>query len=607
MVIRTESRIALIAARLVCTLACWLPVAPVAADEVVWFDDLAAPPHLATEDQHALGRYVWLAVTAGTEVANTFPAEWQLDTEPRIAFVAVSDGVDPAGVGCGSGRGLAAAVDLAAATARAKLKSTRPVRWVRLDLVDTVLTQAAEPEPAPASVWSRRRTGLATDRSVGLALLPDELLANTLLDGAGRVRRSAVSLYARYHPHRARPSRDGRRWDDGAVHRFTTIGLSHDKQGTVPLVRGRRRLAPLERKDLEAAAGLGARYLAAAVDDGGRFVYSYRPDSNTVPRTYNVLRHAGSVYAMLEAYELTRHEPTLAAARRALTYLRSTVEPLTVGRRRLHGVVERRYVKLGGNALAVLALSKYVAVTADRTDLPLARQLAEFIVAVQLPDGRFRVHKAHHRTGAPTDFVSEYYPGEAVFALMRLYAVDPNPDPRWLDAAAKAAGHLIDVRDADATIETQIHDHWLLYGLNELHRAQPDPAYLAHTRRILAAMRLTQHVGDPDDDWYGGYYVPPGATATSTRTEGLAAACRLLRDFGTAAEAADALETATLGATFTLKRQLGPEAAMFFRRPQRALGGVPHSLANAEIRIDYVQHAISCWLAVAQLLPQESP
>ena len=573
----------------------------------IWFDDLVTPPQPTADGLHALGRFVRQVVSDDPESVDPFPAGWREDKAPRIVFVSLSDGLRRAGVGCGADRGLAAALGKAIVAARRDFVDNEPIRWVRVDIVDQVLTLPGGTEPLPASQWSRLRTGLASNRQIGLALLPEELVANRLLYPKGDLRRAAVAVYLTRHPQRGRPADDGRRWDEGRVYRFTTIGVFHDEAGAVALARGVRHFDGSRKDEFDAAAEMGGRYLAQAVEQSGRFVYSYQPDSNSRSRQYNILRHAGSAYAILSVYQRTDAEPMLAAARRALAHLRSTVSPTRFRGQPLHGVVERSYIKLGGNALAILALTKYIEVTGDRTDLALAQQLAEFIVGVQGPNGRFVVHKARHFNGnaSSTDFVSEYYPGETVLALMRLYAVDN--DPRWLDAAAKSADYLINTRDRDSTLDTQIHDHWLLYGLNELHRSKPDPSYLAHTRRILATMHRAQHLANPADDWYGGYSVPPGATPTSTRTEGLASASQLLRDFGTEEQAAQALETTRLGAVFVLETQLLPEAAMFFPQPRRCVGGVPRSWADPEIRIDYVQHAISCWLAMADLLPDDAP
>ncbi len=47
---------------------------------------------------------------------------------------------------------------------------------------------------------------------------------------------------------------------------------------------------------------------------------------------------------------------------------------------------------------------------------------------------------------------------------------------------------------------------------------------------------------------------------------------------------------------------LDPDRAFFAKNPDRALGGVRESLYVDDVRIDYVQHAMSAWLHLARLL-----
>jgi len=584
---------------------CWLwfaSASSLAADSTIWFDDLKEPLRLSEDDRSSLGRAVWTYATEpGTDIGRLLAA-WRDDSDPRIVFVSVSDGVDPAQVGVGAGRGLVEAIRYATRQAMSDFGRHKPVRWVRLDVVDDVLTLSSDTE-ATVLPWRRKITGLASDRPVGLALLPEELVAHRLVDDHGSVRRLVVAVHLLDHPSRGRRPKDIRPWYHGKVHRFTTVGAFCDESGVVPLTAGRRYAEPVRRADLEAAARLAGRYLARSVTDDGRFVYLYRPYDDSEPRQYNILRHAGTIYAMLEIHERFADKPLLDAADRAVDYLVSTARTITIEQDQQQWIVENGQAKLGGNALAVLALTRQVKVSGDRRCLPLAQKLAAAIVSVQDADGRFRIHKVRQRDGVPSSFVSEYYPGETILALVRLYSIDR--DERWLDAASASARYLICRRDKGKSINELIHDHWLLYALNELHRHRPDARYLAHTRRIVAAIRKAQHVSEPADDWRGGYYRPPRSTPTSTRTEGLAAAYSLLRDFGQDDEASAVLDTARKGAAFVLQTQLRPESAMFFANPQRCLGGVKKGLADSDVRIDFVQHAVSCWLGVAGAITDE--
>ncbi|HEY5658002.1 MAG TPA: hypothetical protein VIY27_09450, partial [Myxococcota bacterium] len=74
-------------------------------------------------------------------------------------------------------------------------------------------------------------------------------------------------------------------------------------------------------------------------------------------------------------------------------------------------------------------------------------------------------------------------PGAAVLALVRLYGVDPRA--RWLNAAERAARYLIRDRAGDGASDGPPPDHWLLHGLDELHRLRPRALYRDHTARFL--------------------------------------------------------------------------------------------------------------------------
>ena len=156
---------------------------------------------------------------------------------------------------------------------------------------------------------------------------------------------------------------------------------------------------------------------------------------------------------------------------------------------------------------------------------------------------------------------------------------------------------MITVRDNLADVEL-VHDHWLLYGLDELHRLRPDPIYVTHAARVALVIVEAQNRTTPYPDWQGGYFSPPRTTPTATRSEGLAAAYRILRDYGSQGSAGGLLEALRLGVEFQLQTQLREERVMYFDDPARALGGFTESLTDREVRIDYVQHNISSLLAL---------
>ena len=179
-------------------------------------------------------------------------------------------------------------------------------------------------------------------------------------------------------------------------------------------------------------------------------------------------------------------------------------------------LVERGFAKLGANALALLAISKYTAITKDNTWVKKGRQLALWIGHAQEDDGSFKIFKQDYQSQEILPFVSGYYPGEAIFALLRFYQVDKNPV--WLAVAEKAADYLIHSRDVDKTINSLDHDHWLLYGLKELYSIKPKPEYVLHTVKICQAIIQSQNTQSSPIDYVGSFYKNPRSTPAATRS-----------------------------------------------------------------------------------------
>lgn len=359
----------------------------------------------------------------------------------------------------------------------------------------------------------------------------------------------------------------------------------------------------INKKDsLLQAAVLGGDYLINAMYPDGKFIYEQNPRTGSRSHDYNILRHAGTTYAILEVYEITGEERFLKGAEKALEYLKTTIFPCESNLPNTSCVVENGQVKLGGNALAVIAMAKYTAVTSDKQYVPVMQSLARWMKGTMGRYGKFKVHKQMYPEGHTYNFESSYYPGEALLGFNRLYAIDG--DSTWLDAAEKGAKWLINIRDMNKSREDLDHDHWLLYALRDLYRYRPDPLYLKHAFRITEAILYKQRQ-EPDPEnpaWTGSYYTPPRSTPTATRTEGLVSAYHMAHSINDTVQANQILKGIELGIKFELLTQCDTEKSKNFRNPSRALGGFFESLDVYNIRIDYVQHNISAILGYHQIL-----
>jgi len=348
------------------------------------------------------------------------------------------------------------------------------------------------------------------------------------------------------------------------------------------------------------SAIMAGNYLINASSDGGIFAYEYDPLKNSIDNSdYNILRHAGTIYSMLKLYNDTKDEQLLKMSEKSLAYLLSFVKSFE----NASCVAYNNKIKLGGNALSIIALAEYTKLTDNEKHLTTIQSLAKYIKQSQKENGEF-ICKRYYPTGETSDFISQYYPGEALLALCRLYDLDRNET--WLDTAEKGAKYLILIRDANYSTYGLVHDHWLLMALNELYRNRDNPLYFNHSMRIAESIMNMQRDGinkeSEHSNWIGSYYTPPGSTPTATRSEGLIAAYELANDFGNTTTVDKIYNAIELGIKFQLQTQFKSEEVINLSDPQQAIGGFHESLTDYNIRIDYVQHNICSILGLYHII-----
>jgi hypothetical protein len=434
-----------------------------------------------------------------------------------------------------------------------------------------------------------------------LWLTPEEMTSRGLVDSQGDLQSGRLRRYLQEAGRRGRPlaGNPGRAGEPYRRARFASW-IEGPGAGPAELYRGNPAPA-VEADSLLAAARAGGGYLLGHQRPDGSFDYSYRADRDQAAKSYNLLRHAGACYALFELFGATGDGRFRHGAERGLDWLLAgharppRPEHAAAGFEAIVSPGEE--AKLGGAALAALALLQGQQVTGDASRLPRLRRLALFLLHQQEESGRFE-SKYFYGAPDPRPFDSIYYPGEALLALVRLGQVDA--DPRWLAAARRGADWLIEVRDRGKATADLPHDHWLLMALNELHPATGDGRYLAQAQRIAGAIVGALRRDAPYPDWVGTVYTPPRSTPVATRAEALVAMHHLASRNGI--DPAPYRRALLAMAAFQLRCQVVPENALYLPRPDRALGGFRRSLTHWEVRIDYVQHNVSALLGLRQIL-----
>ena len=350
------------------------------------------------------------------------------------------------------------------------------------------------------------------------------------------------------------------------------------------------------RARLTTAARSGGDYLLRMQRPDGSFHYYYNAaEDRFEQRTYNMVRHAGTALSLLELYSSTRDIRYLDAGRRAARFLETRFHPVP-GRDAMYVLDYDRKAKLGANGLALVALTKLLALDPKSNARATSQRLANLILMLQRKDGSFHT-RYRLQPNDPAGIASLYYPGEAILGLARLY--DVTRDKRLLVAARRGADFLIASQRAMRTLPA---DAWLMQALEALYNIGHEKHYAEHALALAGAMISEQYTDEDSDGYAGGFGPgPPRVTPAASRAEGLVAAYRLARSSGDA-RASSIAAALKASARFQLTQQFTSENNASARNPARAAGGFFEGSTEPFVRIDFVQHNISSLLGIAETL-----
>ena len=352
-------------------------------------------------------------------------------------------------------------------------------------------------------------------------------------------------------------------------------------------------------------------YLVSQQQDDGAFVYrvNTNPAVQLKPK-YNWLRHAGTLYALADAYRHDSRPVISEALGRGIAYLRQTAiapvgnwpgtlavwsDPTRTGSNK------PLTAKLGGAGLALASMALAHKIDPKLASLEDMQGLARFILKMQKPDGSFYSKYIPSKGGPDDSWTSLYYPGEAALGLALLFAIDPNPD--WRTGSVEALSSLARSRAKRSRVPA---DHWALIATGAVWSdlSVPERQLLrAHAEKVVSSI-LAEQIG-PGEFMAGGFARDGRTTPTSTRLEGLLAAEALFRD--EADFHLDIMVALDAGIGFLLDAQLkeGPFAGGVPRAvaplPEGSRGYKGFNRRQTEIRIDYVQHALSAFVGYRRL------
>jgi len=471
------------------------------------------------------------------------------------------------------------------------------LRWLRVDIVDGIRQNDWGTLKQQLTQVKRNycRQGISLDPGFRHAFLETEINANAMLYGGPKYPHCVVNEknFRRYA--RLRHGLAGVDFEnDTPVWMFSSRGFFRDSDQPHVIhqiagpsrAAGRRIVEVLDDDILSTLIETSSSFLAGEVGEDGRFTYGWHPCFDREINAYNCLRHASTTYAMIEAWEVTRDEALWAAIERSLTWLRREairVTALPDGSEAAFLIDVSNEIKLGANAVAILAFARHAAVTGCRNHLPLLERLALGVRHMQRKDGSF-VHVLNYPDLSLKEaFRTIFYEGEAAFALMRLYKL--TDDERWLQTVENAFEHFI------AKEHWRHNDHWLSYCVNELTLYRTEKRYFQFG---------INNIRDYLD------FVLNRITTFPTLLELMMASQSMFERMERISEIRHLLEEIDLAkfqralhfrARYLLNGYFWPELAMFFANPQRIVGSFFIRHHAFRVRIDDVEHYLSGLIA----------
>ena len=335
------------------------------------------------------------------------------------------------------------------------------------------------------------------------------------------------------------------------------------------------------------------RHLDQACDVHGRFRYRAHLDPTVqLKARYNIVRHAGAVYALAD-YASYLNAAAAGTVERSAGYLLRTAVASVPGRANLAAVWSHPHVtdsvpfaqaKLGATGLALAALARTRRLGPELVPLDTIAALCRFVQYLQHSDGSFASKYLPEKGLPDASWISLYYPGEAALGLLLCH--DLQPQAGWRDSALQAMRYLADSRRDQHELPP---DHWALIASAQLLTDSNPLEDAVRTSLVHHAagiseplLRLLTNHSDPG---FGR-----GAPSTvATAMEGLLAVLDLLSaDHPQLWQ--DILHALSSGLEFLLRAQIrhGPLCGGFPRRH-----GQGEKRSDGLVQIDFTQHALS--------------
>jgi len=570
------------------------------------------PVPLQNKQIAALGSYVF------DNVQDLAGIEEGLADDPAldglfVVFISICNGKSRALVVKGTGGTLRDAWKAAEQAANNLIKKDEiKVVWVKADIVNSA-EEISLTDLNKAVINCEYkcffRKGLAFDRDFETAFLESELSGNRMIDYYNEqdiadnkidqdkpvLNLSRVNTYIKtYYASKEMAALPER------IITFTTDGFFCDRDLEVLKLHnkgydyGRRVTGLIDSAVVDPVMIAASEYLFSLIKPDGEFIYGYYPIFHKEIDNYNILRHAGSIWSLINLYRITRDEALIGKLNSAINYL--------IGGYLIHKSDDVAYifekksneVKLGGNGLTIIMLTEYMDVFETDEYTGLVRDLANGILEMEDPNaGKYYHVLSYPDFSRKEEFRTIYYDGEATFALTRAYTY--TKDEKYLQGAKMAVENFI------AEDYTKYRDHWVSYSMYEITK------YVSDIRYFEFAMKNAGYNMDRIFD---------RARSAQTNLELLAITWQTykrIKENNISSPYLDGFDVAAFAQTIyqrarhLLNGYFYPEFAMYMRYPNRVAGSFFVREDSFRIRIDDIQHYIGGYYYYSKCLASYCP
>lgn len=233
---------------------------------------------------------------------------------------------------------------------------------------------------------------------------------------------------------------------------------------------GRRIVRRLDKEAVGWLIRTSSEFLSEMVLEDGKFNYGINPVNNHFFTSYNILRHSGTIWSLVMQYNTTKNADLIPKIKSTINYMLNEIEYMNDDTAFL---VERKSneIKIGGNAVVIIALTTYMEVFESDEYVELLTKLGNGILTMQETDGSFFHVLNFPDYSRKEQYRIVYYDGEAAFALSKMYGL--TKDKKYLDGAEKAVNYFI------RNNYIKYRDHWIAYSINEITKYIPSDEFFS--------------------------------------------------------------------------------------------------------------------------------